>query len=396
MSTGIKNCRRFKDKVNASLPWSGLPSVSTSKRLKEFCQALSPVGANACKEVKDAIDGQIPLAEAEQLRAKVAEVTEPEGVKPVIGIIKLEEELRKSYEANYPFFGNAELRRRAEGMVRKLVVLSYADNPEYAVVKEPFELIKKEIEFWSRAEKELLLTEMSKDEIIATRTMYLNAMMALECKQGHLNSIAGQYAAADRYIELANMSYTENIATSNGDTPAIENAAQLIDLYKENKTGTPGLPTDQEIANLVAFIDQEVATQGVANYIIDSPGYNSSTEAVMQQYKVWRQNWKQNELFKAQEKLVGWPEELVSEVSALKLSHVSAENKTKFIDAAQDVGGLARAWTLDAALTQANILADKHALTEREAEQIRDWTSKYLGKAIAIMEKEKGKSHSFS
>jgi hypothetical protein len=68
----------------------------------------------------------------------------------------------------------------------------------------------------------------------------------------------------------------------------------------------------------------------------------------------------------------------------------------KFIDAAQEDGGLTRAWTLDAAVTQANILADKHALTEREAEQIRDWTSKYLGKAIAIMEKEKGKSHSFS
>jgi hypothetical protein len=388
LSLGSTNNRRFTNRINISFPWTGLPRASTNKRLKEFCVALKDVGADACKEVKDAIDGRIALAKADQLKARIGQVTiqgrseEETTQEDVLGIILLEHQLKESYAANYPRIGNAELRTRAEIVIRSLVGLS-SDNPEYQLVKPGFELTGNEIGFWRGAETDLLERGMSKDKIIDTRSKYLDHMTVLAEKMSHMNNIAQQYAAAGRYVELA-------------DNPDIENADQLIDDYKNLKSPPgfprpPGFPTDDEITGLRAFIDHEVEAEGVANFTVNSPGYNASTERVMQRYKEWRESWKQGELLKAREKLVGWPQHLISELAHLKLSEVGANTKTKFIDASYEKNGFARAWTLDAALMAANRFTSKNVLNERDAQLLRDWLSKYLGKAIAILEKDKGK-----
>jgi hypothetical protein len=75
----------------------------------------------------------------------------------------------------------------------------------------------------------------------------------------------------------------------------------------------------------------------------------------------------------------------------LELAPLRVNTKTKFIDASYEKNGFARAWTLDAALMAANRFTSKNMLNERDAQLLRDWLSKYLGKVIAILGKDKGK-----
>jgi hypothetical protein len=403
-----------------------LPKVGTGKGLSEFCTTLLDKGfdSDTLLDVKDALDGVKETASAPVLRALVSTVTTEGGRNAAAiqenlrGIEELGKQLESCFNANYPLTGNAILRQRGGFLIKKLLELSHADSAAFRARADGLTVLKKELDFWSRAELQLLDAGMSMEDIVAAREHFLADMFVVGEKESHLKQIAYKciateeslYHAWDPAIDTLDkllLDYkSEKGALTEADIECMKNLGMVntATVKNLNRSENVNFPSDEEIQSLRTDVQARVQAEGLGTgaATFGTKDYETRTERIDKAFRDdWLAKWKTDEKDNALQKLEGWPEDLIDELRELDLMATVPEKKTEYInDARQDGKTFNNVWAIDSALEVANNPQGKIETTrftrgdvidvklgKADAERAKDWTSRYLGKAIEEMDK---------
>jgi hypothetical protein len=192
-----------------------LPKMSGANGLNDFCKTIfkKGVGVNALLDLIAAIEGKKDEATSE-IWSQTTGTAVSEGKRDartieesVIGIFDVGNQLTNAFKKNHPRWGSSEARLNAEIFINKLVELSHDNKVRQSY--DGYDMLAKELRFWSDAQNALLNDGMPREEIVASRENFLADMRAFRDKMQHLNHIAERYIKTNQCLYDANQSMDE-------------------------------------------------------------------------------------------------------------------------------------------------------------------------------------------
>lgn len=444
--------KQFRLRFDVYIPGLSSPlSGMTLKGIGDFCRALAKhgVGPADLQDLLGAIEGRTEQAGAQVWSQKIGSVIikgrrdAATIEEDLLAIFRCANLLKEKFAENYPATGKAALRESAEKFVQKMVELS-SENQVSKVTHQGYADLRTELQFWATAAEQVLATGIPRETMVGNRENFLKAMRIVQDRAQHLTRIADRYTTPDQIIfnqfqhgvspddlvaeYLADKGADQEMLPSKDEIAQVRNFIDRVSvevrvaevnpyaMHDSVAAAGPSTATTQEAAplDLTPRWSDKVVNYALAKSIIDQRAsvkmtteslalawsgmlneYASRTATVQHRFKTeWRKDWAERSTARAYEHLGDWPASVVDALKAgiadktLTLHLTSPEKKTRFIEALS-ANGLRTAWTLDAALTEANKWADVK-LTEQDAKRARKWLVDFLSASTRKMEKIDG------
>jgi hypothetical protein len=170
----------FSARLKFPVPFAQrLPKVSGANGLNDFCKTIFKKGVdvNALLDLMAAIEGKKDEATSE-IWSQTTGTAVAEGKRDartieesVNGIFDVGNQLTNAFKKNYPRWGTSEARLNAEVFINKLVELSHDNKVRQSY--DGYDILAKELHFWSVAQNALLNDGMPREEIVASRENFL-------------------------------------------------------------------------------------------------------------------------------------------------------------------------------------------------------------------------------